>query len=949
MSRRATQNQLPDPATPLASRSKQVETSSFAPSISPATLLSEKHISSVAQHDETFQYLSRTSDLDLHPAVGGSNGIGREVKRSRGDLPQLGVVIGASTDRLSGDHPEETENYGNSADLSPRTKDLSLSVSPTAGTSLPLHGEKERARQSPRAKGSSSTNTPSPEELERRRRATIERDQKRASPLARRLGEDVPFMLPHPTRNDATSQAYPGVVIGAFAGGGSNTGLAFGMDGMRFDGSMDDILDPTATGFAQGRNDSTAGQAGASIAPWLVDDTDVFPEPQPALDEATIGVAPKESPRKASMQVLNHFASVPALPKAKRQGVGSLALDTHAGSSSRSGSHPSILPSSALSAFSSSVAPPNSSRSRLGSDDSIQTLGVPQQEKKASSPSREPPLLASQAARQSIAPGSSSGGRLSRFGSTVSSASGSGSAGGDKKKGFLGGLLKRKTGASMSTSQSVLSRVVQGLTTSSDPIMSDFAPSDGSRSESTDSHFSASTSAGSHSKKPAEDPRHSPERFAVRNGQSFYSDDAISPLHERDTSEYFRLDMDLDNMEGIVDPNVSTAQAPPPASFRGPAASVQITNAQSTVGFAALPGALDRTSSFATTVSSGSGSSGPAMKPLTSTPGRSVVSEAHRHLETNFIRNPFGTGPSSGPLDTKPRTPPSPNTISPKHSLPPNTQPRRPSQLRNVKMGSTDSAALSDLLDNASLEPLAPGWVSTAASGPTVFNDPFGPSTAYKSFDDSGIRSSRPSTSTALEAHVVPNDSTFRGPPGDGRVNSEGAAADGAAWAAPESWGVEGDEIPEDSSTTSEDEDEWKGDEVHSPLPLGEITSKDSSGARPLSSEAKQPPPFGFRSAQPGVPKSRSSVRPGSGNRTRVKTSNGRPSTAAGSVAGRPGTSGSASVSTLPVRKQVDIPGYGLLCVALHSYSPCRQDVQYPFVPTAHNYRGDNARIIRDD
>ena len=190
-----------------------------------------------------------------------------------------------------------------------------------------------------------------------------------------------------------------------------------------------------------------------------MDDVPAIPGPQSGLDQRAIGAGSKESSTKASMQALNHFASVPALPKVKRQNTGSPALDTHPESSSRSGSYPSIPSSSALSAFSSSVEPQQPSRSRLGSDDSIQTLGAPQQEKKASSPSGDPPLLLSQAARQSIASGSGSGGRLSRFGSTVSNASGSGSTGGDKKKGFLGGLLKRKTGASMTMSQSIPSGV----------------------------------------------------------------------------------------------------------------------------------------------------------------------------------------------------------------------------------------------------------------------------------------------------------------------------------------------------------------------------------------------------------------------------------------------------------------------------------------------------------
>lgn len=209
---------------------------------------------------------------------------------------------------------------------------------------------------------------------------------RRADILAKRFGEENPYVLPR----DTTSQMYPGVVIGSFAGG--EEGNTF-TGGMGFDGSMDGIMDTSATPQAVTRHGSTSGQAGANIAPWLMDDS----------------TAP----------ALNHQASVPALPKAPYDDP----------TRSRNGSQPSI--SSAHQAFASDPA----AGSRLGSQESIITIGK--------SPMDQLPPL----------PGGGrhpTGGRMNRYGSTTSNISAGGSIASDKKKGFLGGLLKRKTGQSVS-------------------------------------------------------------------------------------------------------------------------------------------------------------------------------------------------------------------------------------------------------------------------------------------------------------------------------------------------------------------------------------------------------------------------------------------------------------------------------------------------------------------
>lgn len=286
----------------------------------------------------------------------------------------------------------------------------------------------------------------------------------------------------------------------------------------------------------------------------------------------------------------------------------------------------------------------------------------------------------------------------------------------------------------------------------------------------------------------------------------YFPDGAISPSSRADD---LRLDMDLDDMSGIVNATMA------------PGSSGQTSSSGS------FP--LDQTSSLATSVSSGP------------PPGRSVIAEAQRLSDPQFARNPFG-----GSADKLAHTPPSPHNLSPKHSLPPNAQPRRPSQLRHMKMGSVDSNASTD-------GPMAPGWLKAIPSGPTMFNDPFGSAKA-------------PVPAGELEGIK-------------------------AAWAAPESWGVEGDEDQAEDGTSSEEEGWNDGG------PISPGSEKSSDALHPPDAGATKPPPFGSKSDKPRGSISRPATANTRGQRTRT-SAGGRPSTATRPGTARPGTSGSAYMSS---------------------------------------------------
>lgn len=251
--------------------------------------------------------------------------------------------------------------------------------------------ERERRRHSSRMKaGPGSPKSPTSDSARQRARTSDGLGNRtRYQPLARKSEEGA--------RENAASPLDAGVVD-------------FSMDGMQLDVSMDDILDPSAA--PRGR-DSTAGQqAGANIAPWLMDDSTPLPSgsqtPAQGYDptEADNGFAPK----------LNRLTSDRSIKTTY---------------SARNGSQPSLMgmPS----------GQDTEQRSRQGSGDSIQTLAV------AAPKSTKHAEVLPGGGRHSIA------GRAGRFGSTASSAS-AGTA--EKKKGgFLGGLLKRKgTGMSLGPS-----------------------------------------------------------------------------------------------------------------------------------------------------------------------------------------------------------------------------------------------------------------------------------------------------------------------------------------------------------------------------------------------------------------------------------------------------------------------------------------------------------------
>ena len=250
----------------------------------------------------------------------------------------------------------------------------------------------------------------------------------RESPLARRLGEEPPFMLPHPFRQeDTTSQLYPGVVLGAFAGNGHGENLDFGVDGMRFDGSMDDILDLTAAGNPGPRRGSNAGQDG-NIAPWLNDDAEPGPHVfrQRSRREAPEKGGTTRESRKHSVQILNHFSSVPALPKIRRHGQDAPPVPSVPLSSVRGGSTPHIY------------SRPSSSGDKRNttSQDSLPGLNG------KSMTSLEPSPSSTRHPSQADV-------RASRLPSAASTST----LVGEKKKGLFSGFMRRKPGQSTSSSE----------------------------------------------------------------------------------------------------------------------------------------------------------------------------------------------------------------------------------------------------------------------------------------------------------------------------------------------------------------------------------------------------------------------------------------------------------------------------------------------------------------
>jgi adenylate cyclase len=365
----------------------------------------------------------------------------------------------------------------------------------------------------------------------------------------------------------------------------------------------------------------------------------------------------------------------------------------------------------------------------------------------------------------------------------------------------------------------------------------------------------------------------------------------ISPLQEIAEPE-FRLDMNLDDMTGIIDHSLAVADPTTNSSTAAPTrnptmASTALpetpTGSSGSSGWA-LQDALQDTAHRSEGSSGSTSSSQPS--------GREHYRESINPATNPFTKqNPFAARSSNGSDDVKPGSPASPHTYSPKHSLPPTNQPRRPSQLRNIQMGSVDSDASAD--SSGQGRSLQPMW-STGMSHnqPTVFHDPFQPtmpsiSTPPRTGGDQ-MESQDPMTTPQ------PNLA-------DNGLLAPALVPQQAAWAAPESWGVEGDEEEvhdgASSSSSVEGEEEWPVDER--PASPGPGMERRLSLMLP-SLEGRKPPPFGFKS-KPGF--NSSSDRPGSSSRgQRNKTRDGRPSTSARTTtSNRPGTSGSAQLAAVPV------------------------------------------------
>ncbi|KIR31680.1 adenylate cyclase [Cryptococcus deuterogattii MMRL2647] len=719
---------------------------------------------------------------------------------------------------------------------------------PETGPSSPRTGRSSRQPSVQATEPSSEDETTPPE-------------KRRVSPLMKRLGEEPPFMLPHPSCSDSTYQAYPGVVIGAFAGGGPDT--LFG----KLEGTMDDILDPNAAN--QGSRGSQT-PAGANIAPWLTDDgppsrSENSSPMYPAMHGKPVkgpAAALREKDLRKHSTVLNHFASVPSLPKIRRHVTAETATPNQ---TPRGSTHSQ----STLASSSASVNNENH-ESRAASDDSIQTTLT--QKVRRHSPG--------ELGHSSVVPPPSKGTRPGRFGSTASTVSGSGSIG-EKKKSLLGGFLKRKTNPHLS-----LSSEHRG-STGSIPL----------------SASSSKLSSGSLSSLPSKSPSFtsSPEAFSRSFLPANYvHEGAVSPLQEINESP-FHLDMNLDDMEGIIDP--AKAGLPSTVAYR-PSASSEITTDSSASESMRLDEALNQTSSFGTSVSGASqGSDGTKM------PGRIVLGEAERLSAPFNEMDPFQQhhreSASTTGSDGKHFTPPSPHTLSPKHHLPPTSanQPRRPSALRNVETG---QVAESPQLPHSegSIQPIPPSWA--LRSGMTVFNDPFS-SSRQRQEQTPNTASLSSSTATYPSAVAGPGPSTSR------FLATAAPATASAAWAAPESWGVEGDEAPAEE-TSSSDEDDWAGVDVEEvasasptsetlPSPTASPTASPKSSSPP--SSLKKAPPFGFKSQQRAKPGTSGTT--GSTASASRKKKGKRVGSSGRTATGRPGTSGSAySPSSLEEESSYD-------------------------------------------
>ncbi len=352
---------------------------------------------------------------------------------------------------------------------------------------------------------------------------------------------------------------------------------------------------------------------------------------------------------------------------------------------------------------------------------------------------------------------------------------------------------------------------------------------------------------------------------------------ASGPISDPMAQE-FSLDLDLDHMEGIVDLRAVQAQSNGQQGPRGQSTSSSGSGGESRKG--------GSTTTAGPTGSSASTSSQP--NDLLNT--RRVTHTADNIPHNPFTRqNPFSTsldrGDGKGSRQLTSVTPPSPHSRFGKSQLPPTVgHPRRPSQLRKSSAFVGDE----EYADRISQEPVER---SRGAIQAGMFRDPFTQEAA-------GVPTSAASASNSLaplDYDVEPNGalpSMTDGPFSPGSqvpdrpiLDTQGPEGDpnGAAWTAPESWGVEVDELP--AEPHSSDDDDGIG------TLLEERKPSEDGPASPTTPRGSGPPPFGARASNARKAK----PRPGTG-----RSSTARPGTATRAGV-RPSTAGSTQASGQPV------------------------------------------------
>lgn len=588
-------------------------------------------------------------------------------------------------------------------------------------------------------------------------------------------------------------QGFPSVV-----GGG---GLGF--DGVNLD-SLDDsmagILDPSASSS----NFGTCAAAGVNIAPWEMEEMHSTAPPQPASAAQAPFADFPEPPGPFDSTASSSEWDTALTPEAISQsqyerkqshfprflrGHSHSHKDDDDGSSFQhysmgSGSGTSLRSSSATSLLADGAQTPTNNRPRSTKGNSARNPSPPPAQQRHTS-------VMTTGGHGHGEPHHS---RFSRFGSVASGMSSNSSinseSSGKKKGGFLG-FIKRKTGHSTSGPASSVPDYPQGTRRVTGPSrMSVSTTASSLRKESIGSNRSTGSGWSSGNTPPSMSGRL----------PSFKSEGGISPLHEDSEPESepvsalggFKLDTNFDDMDDIVDSNLAGVRPHPHMS----------------------------------TTHLG-GSSGPGGDShLSPGGGDGTISGLPRNVpESNngagqFTRpDPFGSSPKSATGSQEGTSPTSMSTslfdVSPKHSIPGSTAPRRPSQLRNFKINSIDSEAS----DVSSAGPIAPSWAEGMTGDPTIFNDPFGARQgSIASIGDGRAPPMSPGSMVGMD-HAGSISGSFLG--AAPAISPFAGLAAAAAWAAPESWGVEGDEDEDDddSASSSGTEGEWAhdGDRVLTP------------------------------------------------------------------------------------------------------------------------------------